>query len=46
VCKAKYEDLQQRYSGSTAWFEELKKTRVAELKKALERSEDSIGLVA
>ncbi|GAU31467.1 hypothetical protein TSUD_386310 [Trifolium subterraneum] len=25
------------------WFEELKKTRVAELKKALERSEDSIG---
>ncbi|CAL5183388.1 unnamed protein product [Lathyrus oleraceus] len=43
VCKAKYEDLQQRYSGSTAWFEELKKTRVEELKKALERSEDSIG---
>lgn len=43
VCKAKYEDLQQRYSGSRAWFEELKKTRVAELKNALERSEDSIG---
>ncbi|XP_058750924.1 uncharacterized protein LOC131623937 [Vicia villosa] len=43
VCKAKYEDLQQRYSGSTAWFEELKKRRVEELKKALERSEDSIG---
>ncbi|XP_058730877.1 uncharacterized protein LOC131602722 isoform X2 [Vicia villosa] len=41
VCKAKYEDLQQRYSG--AWFEELKKRRVAELKKALEQSEDSIG---
>ncbi|CAI8618160.1 unnamed protein product [Vicia faba] len=43
VCKAKYEDLQQRYSGCTAWFEELKKRRVAELKKALEQSEDSIG---
>ncbi|KAI4299318.1 hypothetical protein L6164_032787 [Bauhinia variegata] len=43
VCKAKYEDLQQRYSGRTAWFEELKKKRVAELKKALELSEDSIG---
>ena len=43
VCKAKYEDLQQRFSGSTDWFEELKKTRVAELKKALEVSEDSIG---
>ncbi|CAL5213412.1 unnamed protein product [Lathyrus oleraceus] len=43
ACKAKYEDLQQRYSGCTAWFEELKKRRVAELKKALEQSEDSIG---
>ncbi|XP_027339582.1 uncharacterized protein LOC113853257 [Abrus precatorius] len=43
VCKAKYEDLQQRYSGSTAWFEELRKTRVEELKRALELSEDSIG---
>ncbi|XP_020970062.1 uncharacterized protein LOC107619985 [Arachis ipaensis] len=43
VCKAKYEDLQQRYSGSKAWFEELRKKRVAELKRALELSEDSIG---
>ncbi|GAB4831276.1 hypothetical protein Ancab_005289 [Ancistrocladus abbreviatus] len=43
VCKAKYKDLQQRYSGSTAWFEELRKRRVAELKRALEKSEDSIG---
>ncbi|KAL5096615.1 hypothetical protein RYX36_000942 [Vicia faba] len=43
VCKAKYEDLRQRYSGSTAWFEELKKRRVEELKKAMERSEVSIG---
>lgn len=29
----------------SAWFEELRKQRVAELKKELERSEDSIGLV-
>ncbi|XP_027347343.1 uncharacterized protein LOC113858790 [Abrus precatorius] len=43
VCKAKYEDLQQRYSGCSAWFEELKKKRVAELKRALELSEDLIG---
>ncbi|XP_019440277.1 PREDICTED: uncharacterized protein LOC109345625 [Lupinus angustifolius] len=43
VCKAKYEDLQQQYSGSMAWFEELRKKRVAELKRALEISEDSIG---
>ncbi|KAG4955884.1 hypothetical protein GmHk_15G043024 [Glycine max] len=43
VCKAKYEDLQQRYTGNKAWFEELRKTRVAELKRALELSEDSIG---
>ncbi|KAJ7968489.1 Bromodomain containing protein [Quillaja saponaria] len=43
VCKAKYEDLQDRYSGCTALFEELRKKRMAELKKALEQSEDSIG---
>ncbi|GMH15864.1 hypothetical protein Nepgr_017705 [Nepenthes gracilis] len=43
VCQAKYEELQHRYSGSTAWFEELRKRRVAELKRALEKSEDSIG---
>ncbi|KAK7246572.1 hypothetical protein RIF29_41441 [Crotalaria pallida] len=43
VCKAKYEDLQQRYSGNMAWFEELRKKRVAELKRALELSEGSIG---
>ncbi|KAE8704740.1 hypothetical protein F3Y22_tig00110445pilonHSYRG00105 [Hibiscus syriacus] len=23
VCKAKYEDMQRRYSGCKAWFEEL-----------------------
>ncbi|PSS10273.1 Ankyrin repeat, bromo and BTB domain-containing protein [Actinidia chinensis var. chinensis] len=43
TCKAKYEDLQQRYSGCTAWFEELRKRRVAELRQELEKSEDSIG---
>ncbi|KAK6124329.1 hypothetical protein DH2020_041899 [Rehmannia glutinosa] len=43
VCKAKYEDLQKRYSGSRAWFEELRKQCVAELKRELARSEDLIG---
>ncbi|KAI3466664.1 hypothetical protein Pfo_023327 [Paulownia fortunei] len=43
VCKARYEELQKRYSGSTAWFEELRKRRVAELKRELAKSEDSIG---
>ncbi|XP_022715948.1 uncharacterized protein LOC111275083 [Durio zibethinus] len=43
VCKAKYEDLQCRYSGCKAWFEELRKQRMAELRQALEQSEDSIG---
>ncbi|XP_047308468.1 uncharacterized protein LOC124911967 [Impatiens glandulifera] len=43
VCKAKYEDLQQQYSGCTAWFEELRKKRVDQLKLELEKSEESIG---
>lgn len=43
ICKAKYEDLQQRYSGCKAWFEELRKKRMAELRRALEQSEGSIG---
>ncbi|CAN6453441.1 unnamed protein product [Victoria cruziana] len=43
VCKAKHEDLQERYSGCDEWFEELRKLRVAELRKELEKSEDSIG---
>ncbi|KAK9131656.1 hypothetical protein Scep_011184 [Stephania cephalantha] len=43
TCKAKYEDLQERYFGCNAWFEELRKRRVAELKRELEKSEDSIG---
>lgn len=45
ICKAKYEDLQQRYSGCKAWFEELRKQRMAELRRALEQSEGSIGSV-
>ncbi|KAK7400501.1 hypothetical protein VNO78_11709 [Psophocarpus tetragonolobus] len=43
VCKAKYEELRKQYSGCTAWFEELKKKRVAELKRDLELSEELIG---
>ncbi|OMP04954.1 hypothetical protein CCACVL1_02089 [Corchorus capsularis] len=43
VCKAKYEDLRQRFSGCKGWFEELRKQRMAELRQALEKSEDSIG---
>ncbi|XP_027917164.1 uncharacterized protein LOC114176345 isoform X1 [Vigna unguiculata] len=52
VCKAKYEELRQQYSGCIvlwlhdiirAWFEELKKKRVAELKRDLELSEELIG---
>lgn len=43
ACKAKYEDLKQRYSGCKAWFEELRKKRVAELRQELEKSDDSIG---
>lgn len=42
-CRAKYEHLQEQYSGSDAWFEELRKRRVAELKRDLEKSNDSIG---
>ncbi|XP_019420496.1 PREDICTED: uncharacterized protein LOC109330684 isoform X2 [Lupinus angustifolius] len=43
VCEAKYQELLKRYSGSKDWFEELKKEGVAELKRALEQSEKSIG---
>ncbi|XP_042518892.1 uncharacterized protein LOC122092716 [Macadamia integrifolia] len=43
VCKAKYEDLQERFCGCAAWFEKLRKQRVAELKRDLEISEGSIG---
>ncbi|XP_006361019.1 uncharacterized protein [Solanum tuberosum] len=43
ACKAKYEDLQKRYAGCNAWFEELRKRRVEELKRELVKSESSIG---
>ncbi|XP_016494534.1 uncharacterized protein LOC107813750 isoform X1 [Nicotiana tabacum] len=43
ACKAKYEDLQKRYSGCNAWFEELRRRRVEELKRELQKSECSIG---
>ncbi|KAK9714738.1 hypothetical protein RND81_06G116100 [Saponaria officinalis] len=43
VCKAKYDALQERYSGCSAWFEDLRKRRVQELRRALEMSDDSIG---
>ncbi|KAK1304809.1 hypothetical protein QJS10_CPB11g00951 [Acorus calamus] len=42
-CETKYQDIRERYSGCDAWFEELRKHRVAELKRELARSEDSIG---
>lgn len=35
--------LQERYSGCSVWFEELRKKRVSELRKELEKSEESIG---
>lgn len=43
ACKAKYEDLRRRYFGCKAWFEELRKCRVKELKQELKKSEESIG---
>lgn len=43
VCKVKYEDLQQHYSSCIALFEELRKQRMAELKRSLEKSDYSIG---
>ncbi|KAL6856061.1 hypothetical protein ACP4OV_018863 [Aristida adscensionis] len=42
-CEAKFEEIKSRYSACNAWFEELRKQRVAELKRELEKSENSIG---
>ncbi|PUZ72508.1 hypothetical protein GQ55_2G399400 [Panicum hallii var. hallii] len=42
-CEAKFAEIQLRYSACNAWFEELRKQRVAELKRELEKSENSIG---
>ncbi|KAK4796310.1 hypothetical protein SAY86_028636 [Trapa natans] len=43
ICKAKYQDLNQRFSGCTSWLEELRKQRIEELRQALAQSESSIG---
>ncbi|CAA7029691.1 unnamed protein product [Microthlaspi erraticum] len=43
ICQAKYKDLRERYLGCKTWFDELKKKRMAELKAALLKSDDSIG---
>ncbi|KAK1426460.1 hypothetical protein QVD17_15132 [Tagetes erecta] len=45
ACRARFEDLQQRYTGCKYWYDELRERRVAELKRALEKSEESIGLL-
>ncbi|KAK9068810.1 hypothetical protein SSX86_012926 [Deinandra increscens subsp. villosa] len=45
ACRARYEDLQQRYTGCKYWYDELRERRVAELKRALEKSEEAIGLL-
>ncbi|KAK7252185.1 hypothetical protein RIF29_35966 [Crotalaria pallida] len=43
VCKAKYDELLKRYSGSTEWYAELREKYIAELKKDLKLREESIG---
>ncbi|KAL8506976.1 hypothetical protein ACS0TY_017748 [Phlomoides rotata] len=43
ACKERFQDLQKRYCGSTTWFDELRKRRMAELKQELAKSENSIG---
>lgn len=43
VCKDKYDDVVKHYSSSFAWFQELRKRRVDELRRELEQSEDSIS---
>ncbi|KAL6657786.1 hypothetical protein ACP70R_005566 [Stipagrostis hirtigluma subsp. patula] len=42
-CEAKFAEIQSRYSACNTWFEELRKQRVSELKRELEKSENSIG---
>ncbi|KAH9331043.1 hypothetical protein KI387_003151, partial [Taxus chinensis] len=42
ACKAKYDALQERFDGE-AWVEELRRLRVAQLRRELQRSDDSIG---
>ncbi|WOG85218.1 hypothetical protein DCAR_0104406 [Daucus carota subsp. sativus] len=43
ACKAKYKDLRRRYSGCKAWFEELRRCRMKELKLELKKTAESIG---
>ncbi|KAL2932129.1 Bromodomain-containing protein 8 [Bienertia sinuspersici] len=43
ACKAKYNLMQKRYSDCSAWIEELRKRRLEELRRELEKSESSIG---
>nr|XP_043611597.1 uncharacterized protein LOC122583237 [Erigeron canadensis] len=45
ACKARYEDLQKRYTGCKYWYNELRERRVAELKRELEKSQESIGFL-
>ncbi|KAI3697964.1 hypothetical protein L6452_31071 [Arctium lappa] len=45
ACRARYEDLQQRYTGCKYWYDELRERRVAELKRELEKYEESIGFL-
>uniref|UniRef100_A0A0E0Q9Z5 Bromo domain-containing protein n=1 Tax=Oryza rufipogon TaxID=4529 RepID=A0A0E0Q9Z5_ORYRU len=42
-CEAKFSEIQARYSACDAWFEELRKRRVAELRNDLKKSENFIG---
>ncbi|XP_020096214.1 uncharacterized protein LOC109715547 isoform X2 [Ananas comosus] len=42
-CEVKFAEVQERYCGCDAWYEELRKQRVAELRRELEKSENSIG---
>ncbi|XP_062188296.1 uncharacterized protein LOC133891584 [Phragmites australis] len=42
-CETKFAEIQSRYSACNAWFEELRKQRVAQLKRELEKSKNSIG---
>ncbi|CAH1424454.1 unnamed protein product [Lactuca virosa] len=45
ACRTRYEDLQQRYTGCKFWYDELRERRVAELKRELEKSQESIGFL-
>ncbi|KQK15721.1 uncharacterized protein LOC100836400 isoform X2 [Brachypodium distachyon] len=44
-CEAKFSEIQARYSAckGDAWFDELRKQRIAELKRELQKSESLIG---